>query len=54
MLSHSLFLSVYSLTSVEQWKTAGVKYDYLKTEGGHESKLWRDYLPEFLEKVAGK
>jgi enterochelin esterase-like enzyme len=39
---------------VEQLKTAGVKHDYLKTEGGHEWKLWRDYLPQFLEKVAGK
>ncbi len=39
---------------VEQLRTAGVKHDYLKTEGGHEWKLWRDYLPQFLEKVVGK
>lgn len=39
---------------VEQLRTAGVKHDYVKTEGGHEWKLWRDYLPEFLEKVVGK
>ena len=39
---------------VEQLKTIGVKHDYFKTEGGHEWKLWRDYLPQFLEKVAGK
>lgn len=39
---------------VEQLKTAGVKHDDLKTEGGHEWKLWRDYLPQFLEKVAAK
>ena len=39
---------------VAQLRTAGVKHDYLKTEGGHEWKLWRDYLPEFLEKVVGK
>jgi enterochelin esterase family protein len=39
---------------VEQLKIAGVKHEYLKTEGGHEWKLWRDYLPEFLEKVVGK
>ncbi len=38
----------------EQLKNAGVKHEYLKTEGGHEWKLWRDYLPQFLEKVAGK
>ncbi len=38
----------------EQLKHAGVKHEYLKTEGGHEWKLWRDYLPQFLEKVAGK
>lgn len=38
---------------VEQLKTAGVKHDYLKTEGGHEWKLWRDYLPQFLEMVVG-
>ncbi len=39
---------------VEQLKSAGVKHEYLKTEGGHEWKLWRDYLPQFLEMVAGK
>ena len=39
---------------VEQLRTAGVKHDYVKTEGGHEWKLWRDYLPQFLEKVVGK
>jgi len=39
---------------VEQLQTAGVKHDYVKTEGGHEWKLWRDYLPQFLEKVVGK
>lgn len=39
---------------VEQLKTAGVKHEYLKTEGGHEWKLWRDYLPQFLEMVVGK
>ncbi len=39
---------------VEQLRTAGVKYDYVKTEGGHEWKLWRDYLPQFLEKVVAK
>ena len=38
---------------VEQLRTAGVKHDYLKTEGGHEWKLWREYLPQFLEKVVG-
>jgi len=39
---------------VEQLKTVGVKHEYLKTEGGHEWKLWRDYLPQFLEMVVGK
>ena len=39
---------------VEQLRTAGVTHDYVKTEGGHEWKLWRDYLPQFLEKVVGK
>lgn len=39
---------------VEQLKTAGVKHEYLKTDGGHEWKLWRDYLPQFLEMVVGK
>jgi len=39
---------------VEQLRIAGVKHDYVKTEGGHEWKLWRDYLPQFLEKVVGK
>ena len=39
---------------VEQLKTAGVEHEYLKTEGGHEWKLWRDYLPQFLENVDGK
>ena len=39
---------------VEQLTTASVKHEYLKTEGGHEWKLWRDYLPQFLEMVAGK
>lgn len=39
---------------VEQLRSAGVKYEYMKTEGGHEWRLWRDFLPEFLEKVAGK
>ena len=39
---------------VEQLRTAGVKSDYVKTEGGHEWKLWRDYLPQFLEKVVAK
>lgn len=48
------FLLERNHTFVEQLKTAGVNYDYLKTEGGHEWKLWRDYLPQFLEKVAGK
>lgn len=38
---------------VEQLRTAGVKHNYLKTEGGHEWKLWREYLPQFLEKVVG-
>lgn len=39
---------------VAQLQTAGVKHDYAKTDGGHEWKLWRDYLPQFLEKVVGK
>lgn len=39
---------------VHQLKSAGIQHDYLKTEGGHEWKLWRDYLPQFLEMVAGK
>ena len=39
---------------VEQLRTANVKHEFLKTEGGHEWKLWRDYLPQFLEKVVGK
>ena len=39
---------------VEQLRTAGVKHDYIKTAGGHEWERWRDYLPEFLEKVLGK
>ncbi len=39
---------------VEQLRTAGVKHEYFKTEGGHEWRLWRDFLPKFLEKVVGK
>jgi enterochelin esterase family protein len=31
---------------------AGVRFEYLETSGGHEWKLWREYLPMFLERVA--
>lgn len=41
-------------TFVEQLVKAGVKHEYPKADGGHEWKLWRDFLPQFLEKVAPK
>lgn len=41
-------------TFVEQLDQARVKHEYVKADGGHEWKLWRDFLPQFLEKVAGK
>ncbi len=31
-----------------------VKHSYTKTEGGHEWKLWREFLPEFLKMVVPK
>ena len=37
---------------VELLKAAGIRHEYLKTDGGHDWKLWRDFLPQFLEKVA--
>lgn len=39
---------------VEQLRNAGVKHEFTTTEGAHEWRLWRDFLPEFLEKVAGR
>ncbi|MEZ6124508.1 MAG: alpha/beta hydrolase-fold protein [Planctomycetaceae bacterium] len=32
----------------------GVKHDFVRTSGGHEWKLWREYFPEFLLKVVGR
>jgi enterochelin esterase family protein len=37
-----------------QLKTLGVNHTYQKTEGRHEWKLWRGYLPQFLLRVVGK
>jgi enterochelin esterase family protein len=31
----------------------GIKHTYVKNKGGHEWKLWREYLPEFLLMVNG-
>ena len=39
---------------VEQLDQAGVKHEYVKADGGHEWKLWRDFFPQFLERVVGK
>ena len=39
---------------VEQLQKAGVTHAYKKTDGGHVWKLWRDYLPQFLEMAAGR
>ena len=34
-------------------KSIGIRHEFRKTSGGHEWKVWREYLPEFLERVAG-
>lgn len=38
---------------VAQLKELGINHTYVKTKGGHEWKLWREYLPEFLLMVNG-
>jgi enterochelin esterase-like enzyme len=37
-----------------QLRAFEVNHTYQKTEGGHEWKLWRRYLPQFLLRVVGK
>ncbi len=39
---------------VQQLTANNVKYVYKKTSGGHDWKLWRDYLPEFLRMAVGE
>ncbi len=34
-------------------QSIGIQHEFKKTSGGHEWKVWREYLPEFLERVAG-
>jgi enterochelin esterase-like enzyme len=34
-------------------KSIGIRHEFTKTSGGHEWQVWREYLPEFLERVAG-
>ena len=34
-------------------KSIGIRHEFRKTSGGHEWKVWREYLPEFPERVAG-
>ena len=34
---------------VGQLAAAGVAHNYIKTSGGHQWNLWRQYLPEFLQ-----
>ena len=36
---------------IEQLTVRNVSHEFLKTSGGHEWKLWREYLPRFLMKV---
>lgn len=38
---------------VAQLQAAGVRHEYTKTPGGHEWKVWREYLPRFLKMAAG-
>lgn len=38
---------------VGQLKQLGIRHTFVKTSGGHEWKLWREYLPEFLQMVNG-
>lgn len=39
---------------VEQLNADNVNHIFLKTSGGHEWKLWREYLPEFLKMSVGR
>lgn len=39
---------------VAQLGELGVRHTFAKTSGGHEWRLWREYLPEFLLMVNGK
>lgn len=39
---------------VEQLKANKVRHQYNKTDGGHEWKVWRKYLPDFLKMAVGK
>jgi len=39
---------------VEQLKLSNANHVFLKTSDGHEWKLWREYLPEFLKISVGK
>lgn len=38
---------------VAQLRELDVRHTFVTTSGGHEWKLWREYLPEFLQKVNG-
>lgn len=39
---------------VAQLNELKIKHTFVKTSGGHEWRLWRDYLPEFLLMTNGK
>ena len=34
-------------------KSIGIRHEFRKNSGGHEGNVWREYHPEFLERVAG-
>ncbi len=38
---------------VAQLGELGIQHSFVKTSGGHEWKLWREYLPEFLVMING-
>ena len=48
------FLLARNEKFVAQLTASNIKHVYKKTSGGHEWKLWRDYLPEFLKMAVGK
>ncbi|MEZ6042618.1 MAG: alpha/beta hydrolase-fold protein [Planctomycetaceae bacterium] len=48
------FLLQRNQSFIEQIRENHVQFDFHLTSGGHEWKLWREYLPEFLIKVVGK
>ena len=51
-IGESDFLLSRNDTFVERLQKFGVQHTYQKTKGGHEWKVWRRYLPEFLRMVA--